>query len=301
MLAALGLDLADGFVRRLFRGAFHLASTRLGRVLARFDRLVARDGACIAAAATLDELGVAWKRQGDVPKRGSALVVSNHPGAYDALLLVASIDRTDVVIVAADRPFLRALPELAKKLILISDTTASRAAGARRAHRHLARGGALVHFGAGVIEPDPAFATHAVTSPLAMWRSGAGMLVRSAARAGGSVTTAIVSGVHSPRAKALLVTRLCEQRGVTTMAPLLQVALPGCRDVFAQVCFGDAVDAALLANGDGDESIAGNLRASALELLAAPPSRAAPNGDSSTSARLPWRKGDRYSGDGLTK
>jgi hypothetical protein len=271
MVAALGLGLGDGVVRGVLRLGFRLASSRLGHVLAQFDRYVARDGASLAAAATLDALGVTWKRHGEVPRKGAALVASNHPGAYDAFLLLASIDRPDVAIVATDRAFLRALPELAKRLILISDTTLSRAAGAKRAHRHLARGGALVHFGAGVIEPDPAFATDPATPALATWRPGTGMLVRSAARAGGTVTTAIVSGVHSPRAKRLLVTRLCERRGITTMAPLLQVALPGCRDVFARVRFGDAVEASTLAANGRDATVAAHLRASALDLLSCQP------------------------------
>jgi hypothetical protein len=107
--------------------------------------------------------------------------------------------------------------------------------------------------------------------------------------------------VHSPRAKRLFVTRLCERRGVTTMAPLLQVALPGCRDVFALVRFGNAIDAGLLASCVQDETIAVHLRASALELLTAATSPASLDGDSASSMRRAWPINRSSSADRLAK
>jgi 1-acyl-sn-glycerol-3-phosphate acyltransferase len=277
LVAALGLADAPAPVRALTRAGFAAVSAPLGRALARFDHRIATRGLPGAAGALLDDLGARWSRVGQVPPaRGPLLVVANHPGAYDALVLLAAIERDDVAIVASDRAFLRAMPALRRHLVLVPDvpsaSTMRRAIGLRRALAHLARGGALLHFGAGRIEPDPAFQpassatwVDARDERLAPWQSGTGTLARATARASGSVVAALVGGVHSARAKRLLVTRLAERRGLTTLAPLLQGALRRYRDVDAVVRFGDAVHAREIASGD-DATMAAKVREAALAL-----------------------------------
>ncbi|MDP9151517.1 MAG: hypothetical protein M3O36_16475, partial [Myxococcota bacterium] len=191
-------------------------------------------------------------------------------------LLLAAMRRRDVAILASERIFLRALPELAKHIVFVPDPpqVSLRVVGLRQALRHLGRGGALLHFGAGRIEPDPAFAPRMGPPPLVEWAAGTGTLVRGAARAAGRVVVAIVEAVHSPRAKSLLVNRLAERRGLTTLAPLLQVALPGFRDVHARVLFSRSVEASLLAGTGSDAEITKSVRSMALDLLSWPRSRA---------------------------
>ena len=269
MVAALGLGAAPEIVRAVARVGFGFASAPLGRILARFDSRIAQSGVARAAAAALYDLGIHWECDGAPPSAGASLVVSNHPGAYDALILLAAVGRNDAAILAADRSFLRALPGLAAHLILVREQadTASRALGMRRALRHLAAGGVLIHFGAGRIEVDPAFQGNDARAFLRSWPSGTGALVRGAARAQGVVAAAVVEGVHSERAKRLLVTKLAERRGVTTLAPLLQVALPSYRDVHARVRFSDVVEALPLAVGSSDEQTTTRVRSMALSLL----------------------------------
>ena len=139
-----------------------------------------------------------------------------------------------------------------------------RAIGLRRALAHLAGGGAVLHFGAGRIEPDPAFLDPAI-EPLAPWQSGTGALVRGAARCAGFLVPAVVAGVHSPRAKRLFVTRVAERHGLTTLAPLLQVALRRYRDVDAVVRFGETIPSRRFTGGD-DARIAATIRDEALAL-----------------------------------
>lgn len=272
MVSALGLASAPWPVRAAVRTAFRGISTPLGRVLARFDRHIESKGLAAAAAGALEDLGARWATQGATPpSRGPLLLVANHPGAYDALVLMAAVARDDVAIVAADRAFLRAMPGLSRHLILLSEAPGAvheRARTLRRAREHMASGGALLHFGAGRIEPDPAFARRDLLAP---WSRGTGALVEGAARCRGAVVVAIVEGVHSPRAKRLLVTRLAERRGITTLAPLLQVAVPAYRDISARVRFAPAEDAGDLARRGDDAAVTAIVRSRAASLLGQPP------------------------------
>jgi 1-acyl-sn-glycerol-3-phosphate acyltransferase len=273
MVAALGLSRAPAWARRLLRGVFAVPSWPLARVLSRFERRVSVIGLPAAAAEALDAFGARWSLEGRPPAVGPLLVLSNHPGAYDALALMAALGRRDLRIVAADRRFLRALPGLSAHLLFVPGEEGdprplARAAAIRRAARHLREGGALLHFPAGRIEPDPAF-LKAGEAPFCAWHAGAGALLRAAAVAGGHVAAAIVSGVHSARAKRLWITRMAERRGVTTLAPLIQAALPGFGDVRVRVREGAALPAAELAAGASDDpALAERLRGQAAALVA---------------------------------
>jgi hypothetical protein len=274
LVAALGLGRAPAPARAVARAAFTAVSAPLGRALARFDGRIETCGLAAAAAYLLDDLGARWTRLGERPPvRGPLLVVANHPGAYDALVLFATLERDDVAIVASDRKFLRAMPRLRRHLVFVPEAPSGaglgRAIGLRRALAHIAAGGALLHFGAGCIEPDPAFVA-AGAAPFEPWQSGTGALVRGAAGSAGAVVPAVVLGVHSPRAKRLFVTRLAERHGLTTLAPLLQVAIPRYRDVEAIVRFGDALPARQLVEGGSDAQVAGKVRDAALALWLAP-------------------------------
>jgi putative hemolysin len=271
IVAALRLARAPRAVRAGLRAAFDAVSRPLGRTLARFDGRVASLGPAAAAAAALADLGATWTRTGPaLPSSGPVLVVANHPGAYDALVLLAASARDDVAVIAADRVFLRAMPSFRRHLVFVPEgpaaAAAARAHGLRRARAHLKSGGALVQFGAGRIEPDPAFPVPPGVARLARWEAGTAALVRGAAAGGGSVVAALVEGVHSARAKDAWLSRVAERRGVTTLAPLLQVALRRYRDVAATVHFAEAVPAVTLAGSTDDAALAAALRDRALAL-----------------------------------
>ena len=91
-----------------------------------------------------------------VPREGPVLVVSNHPGLADAVALFATMPRDDLRVIAAERPFLSALPNTSRALIPVPDTPTGRPGAVRVAARHLRRGGAVITFPGGKIEPDPA-------------------------------------------------------------------------------------------------------------------------------------------------
>lgn len=250
---------ALGGAPRVVRAAVELAarvpSRRLGRVLARFDADVGELGLSSAARRVMLALGARVEVEGELPARdrGAALVVTNHPGAYDALATMATLGRDDVALVAAERPFLRAMPHVTQHLIFVADDRATaRAAGLRRAVDWLREGHVLVQYGAGAIEPDARFVARG-GEVLGAWHGGTGLLAARASQMGALVVPVFVEGVHSPRAKMLPFVRLAERRGITTIAPLVQATMPGFRDVVVRVRYGAPLAASALASAAGPE------------------------------------------------
>lgn len=235
MASALGVRV-DSAIHRPISSAFELLSGRLGKLLARFDRRTGEVGIGRAARETLHELHVKVVPGGTRPS-GSTCIVSNHPGAVDALALFSALERSDVSVLARDRSFLEALPNVSKRLISFSESDPhSRARALRRAMNSLRAGNALVQFGAGKIEADPAFSE---TLHLEEWPRGTEMLVAHARKKGALVVPTLIRGVHSRRVKEMWITKQAEARGITTVGPLLQVILRA-RDVRVTVDFGSA-------------------------------------------------------------
>ncbi len=245
MVAALGLRRAPELLRKGLALAFYLASRRLGKTLAELDETLAARGLPAAATQALERFGIALQTSGAPLGTGPRLVLANHPGAYDALALMSALGREDLLILAADRSFLRALPRLSSHLVFVGEQPGERAGALKRALRHLRTRGAVLHFPAGQIEPDADFEPDRAQL-LKAWQPGVGALVKACAQVDGRVVLAGVRGVHSPRAKRFLLNRLAERRGITTLSPLLQM-VGQLSDVRAKVCTLDADSARVLA------------------------------------------------------
>ncbi|AKU96098.1 Putative hemolysin [Labilithrix luteola] len=263
---AVGAHRAPPLLRALVGLASRLPSQRLGKLLARFDARIAEAGIAKASREVLTAFGATFDVSGEAPRKGGLLVVTNHPGAYDALATVAALGRDDVALVAADRDFLRAMPKLREHLVFVADEGASeRAFGVRRALAWLASGRALVQFGAGAIEPDTRF-LRPRDFPLGAWREGTGLFADRASRCGIAVVPAFVSGVHSARAKDLLVVQIAERFGISTVAPLIQATTPGFRDVVISVRFGLPIDRHVLIGARDNGARTGLVRKAVLAL-----------------------------------
>lgn len=107
------------------------------------------------------------------------LALSNHPGMSDTLSLFCALNRPDLKIIALDRPFLNALPNISRQLFYVKDDAASRMSLVRQVTTHLRSGGAALTFPAGHIEPDPEVYDGAVDS-LKAWTDSAGVFIRMA-------------------------------------------------------------------------------------------------------------------------
>ncbi len=110
------------------------------------------------------------------------LALSNHPGMSDTLSAFCALKRPDLKIIALDRPFLNALPNMSKQLFYLKEDAASRMSLVRQVTSHLRNGGAALTFPAGHIEPDPNIYPGAIDS-LQTWIDSAGVFIRLAPEA----------------------------------------------------------------------------------------------------------------------
>lgn len=266
MVSALGLRGAPRLLQSALALPFAAASRNLGRTLAELDASLNAQGLPQAAARALGRCGVAPRMSGQGVPSGPCLVLANHPGAYDALCLMWALGRRDLLVLAADRGFLRALTGLSERhLCFVAEGTAARAGALKRALSWLRAGGAVLHFPAGQIEPDASFEQDRARW-LGDWQAGVPALVKACARVDGRVLLAGVRGVHSARAKRMRLNRWAERRGVTTLSPLLQL-LWGLDDVEARVHLRMAVAARKLSRWPAEAQVA-SLRAELLSAIA---------------------------------
>jgi hypothetical protein len=186
-------------LRRAVALAVRAPAAAFARRVRRFDREVLEAGVRRAAVTMLRS----YVRRLDVrgaariPARGPVLLLSNHPGMTDTLALFSAIPRADLRVLAADRPFLRALPAMSRSLITVSGQKEKRMQAVRQAVAHLRGGGALLTFPAGEIEPDPAVLPGAAQG-LARWSPSTLLFLRFIPDC--TVVPLVVSGVLSPQA-----------------------------------------------------------------------------------------------------
>lgn len=234
------------------KGVLHwfgrMPARRFSRQMLKYDNDIAAFGLQTASQTALNKYISTYQitGQANIPKSGSLLILSNHPGMTDTLVLFASIPRNDLQILAAERPFLLALPNVTSKLIFVKDDTSKRMTAVRKAARHLKQGGALLTFPAGKIEPDPAVMPGAINA-MSNWSESIAIFVRMVR--GLKIITAIVSGVLWPKATYHPLTKLHrkqedQQRMGAALQALVQSSLPFFRPVNVHVSFGKPLIAA---------------------------------------------------------
>jgi 1-acyl-sn-glycerol-3-phosphate acyltransferase len=177
--------------------------------------------------------------QENVVPEGPLLLVANHPGLADAIALFAATPRRDLRVIAAERPFLEALPNTSRYLIPVSEASPGRSGAVRAAARHLRGGGAILTFPGGEIEPDPAVLPGAAGA-LERWSGSLDLFARLVGDL--TVVPAVVSGVLSPAAlrnPLTLVRRRKKDR--EWLAATIQMMMPALRNVTTRIAFGPPV------------------------------------------------------------
>lgn len=165
---------------RLLRRTFMKPARTFANQMTDFDVPVATHGLAEAARLTLRHYVRDIRIFGaDRIPNGPFLALSNHPGMSDTLALFVALKRPDLRIIAFNRPFLNALPNVSKQLLYLTDDPTSRITLIRQMSSHLRSGGAALTFPAGHIEPDPDVHNGALES-LGSWTKSGGVFIRMA-------------------------------------------------------------------------------------------------------------------------
>jgi hypothetical protein len=158
MFKALGFS-RDGLIARIFfpivRGPIH----RFAKLAVGFDQRVQGQGFQRASQWILPNFINMMDVSGEdgVPTTGPLLVVSNHPGAYDALVIAANLPRDDIkIVVNIPLDFINEIPTTLRHFLYAPLDPFIRLRVVREAIKHLRSGGALLLFASGGMDPDPA-------------------------------------------------------------------------------------------------------------------------------------------------
>jgi hypothetical protein len=170
------------FLARLLRRTFVYPPLAFARQIAEFDSDIAASGLVNASRRALrhytNDIQIFGRDR--IPAEPSAfLALSNHPGMTDTLSLFVALNRTDLKVIALDRPFLNAMPNMSRQLAYVTEDAGSRFRLIRQISAHLRAGGAALTFPAGHIEPDPDVQKGSVDS-LHTWIDSASIFIRMA-------------------------------------------------------------------------------------------------------------------------
>lgn len=244
----------DSALRRALQPLLDPVVGRFTDLVAGFDQAVARVGLPAAVRPYIPRFTASLTALGadHVPAAGPALLVSNHPGAYDLFAVLAHLPRADIRVIVSDISILRHLPATLPHFIFIGRTEQSRMAAVRAGVRQLREGGLLFIFPGGIVDPDPAFMPGA-SQALQRWSPSLELFLRRAPAA--QVVPIVVSGVLSPGWLRSPVTRLRQeakdkQKVAEACQVIQQLIAPGSLRTNPLITFGPALHAAELLRKD---------------------------------------------------
>ena len=240
LLSAFGLgELRYG--RYLLELISRIPVRRLACQVATYDEIVGESGLAAGGAWALERMVRRVEVEGleNVPRDGPLLLAANHPGLSDAIVLFATTPRADLRVLAAERPFLNALPNTLRHLLTVPEQPQGRLRVVRTATRHLRGGGTILTFPGGKIEPDPAVLPAAIET-LDRWSASVDLFARLVPDL--VVVPVIVSGVISSTALRNPLTFLRRRKEDREwLAATIQMMMPALRNVTTRIAFGRPV------------------------------------------------------------
>lgn len=245
--------------RRTFGLFLRRATDRLAAIGLTANRIVRTDGFPQACAWMMSHWVRDVRTRGaeNIPPQGPLLVVSNHVGAYDILVVPSQINRPDLHIISSDIPYLKNLPDASRHLIFLSDDPLDRMHAARSGMRHLQEGGSVLLFGTGLIDPDPAFSSEAARR-IEHWSPSIDLFLKIIPQT--RVVLAIASGFLTKRWLTHPLTRLrppgWERQRIAEFGQVIQqLFFPGRLFVSPAVSFSQPVGIETLQKESGSERV----------------------------------------------
>ena len=252
ILIAAGLPRTTG-LHRIAKTLFQKATRYLAKIGLTFDQLVMEAGFPKAAEWALSKFCKDVQVRGveNLPAEGPLLVISNHPGTFDGLVLISQLPRKDIHLIASAIPVFRKLPNAEKYLIFISrEDTHQRMSGAREAIRLLKKGRLVYLCGSGTIDPDPAVYSNASRN-IDAWYSSVELFPRLVPET--HIVFSIVSHVVSPKWANHFLTRLkkkpAQKQRIAELGQIIQqLAFPGSLNLSPRISFSRPFTSAELQN-----------------------------------------------------
>jgi hypothetical protein len=173
---------------------FRRPAARWGWIAASADDEAGRSGLSGGARRILPDFNLTVSALGKelIPADGPLLIASNHPGALDSIAILSCIPRKDVSVLLSDVPFTRAFSAARRHFIYVPPGTGGRVATLRASIDHLKKGGALLVFAHGDVEPDPEVSPRAAEA-IQDWSRSIEIMLREVPEC--RFQAAIVSGV----------------------------------------------------------------------------------------------------------
>lgn len=238
-----------GLAQRLVRVLFEKGTLRFSELALSLDRQIEQNGAMEGARWLLAHFIKGFESSGAemIPGAGPLIIASNHPAAYDGMVISACVARPDYKVIIGETPPYRYLPNVSRYAIFSPQppNMHGRMLAVRRAIQHLKNGGALLIFPRGGIEPDPAFMPNP-DGEFSKWSRSLEIFLQRVPRTRVLVTA--VSGVISQQIFHHPITWLRRKRNdkqrLTFMYQMIRQALSG-RELFGltpQVTFGELLE-----------------------------------------------------------
>jgi 1-acyl-sn-glycerol-3-phosphate acyltransferase len=261
----------DGWLRHLIEPVFSPPVNRFVNFAVEFDRQCELRGFMQAARWALPYFAKTLEVTGadTIPEDGPVLLLSNHPGAFDEVVIAATVDRPDLRILANSHPFLRAFPSICEHAIFSEESDAhARMNALRNGIKRLRSGQSVLVFPAGRTEPDPR-CVEGASDALDQWSPSVELMVKKAPET--RVVIALVSGVISPAmlnnpATWVRRRKIERQRIAQILQMSLQMLLPGRLGLNPRVTYSPPLSMSDL-TGDGEMTIQQGLVAHARSLL----------------------------------
>ena len=231
-----------GFLRQTLGWLFALPTQRFAHYMAAVDGALAEGGPPAGCRVMMDALNVDIQSKGReyIPTTGPAMLLANHPGAYDSMAIGSLVPRKDLKVIATGTRLYSVMPNLRPNVFFVSDKPEENMVTLRNAIDHIRQGGILLQFGSGKVEPDPA--TNPVGDEVfAKWSPSLEIILRKVPEM--LVVPTITSGVLLERFRDSPITRLrkndMDRRRLGEFIQILQqLAFPKSVEGRARISFG---------------------------------------------------------------